>query len=135
MTKSNVNKTNQLFPSIDGTESAQEVARQGVWASLLVAGFTTFFILLSFAGVSFLNAWSFLDVAAFVAIAYGIHKMSRIAAMVGLALYVAERVVLWSNPMFKPNAVGLIMTIFITFAFINAVRGTFAYHQYRRQEF
>jgi hypothetical protein len=77
--------------------------------------------------LSQIDAWSFLDVGIFVAIAWGIYKMSRIAAVVGLVAYIAEQIFMrMSNP--KMASSGIFVTVLIVMAFINAIRGTFAYH-------
>lgn len=128
-------KQNSLWPDIDSLESARETANQGFWAAILVAVFTTIMVLVtsqtgSMDNLPPMNAWSFIDVGIYVAIALGIRKMSRIAAVCGLLLYSIDRIYLWS----QTGANGsVVLSIFFMLAFIHGVRGTFAYHRLRRQ--
>lgn len=108
----------------------------GFWAAVIVAVITTILILAAIAmggiaGLPALSAWSFIDVGIYVAIAIGIRRFSRIAAILGLIMYVADRVYLWTVVGVQANA-GIIFTIFLTLAFIHGVRGTFAYHTLRK---
>ena len=128
-------KPNGFWPAIDSLATARQVARQGVWASILVAVITTImiFVVQSLGGVEDvppLDAWAFIDVGLFVAIAIGINKMSRFAAVSGLSLYLLGRIYVWSQ---VGVGSGLIFSILLSMAFLNAVRATFAYHRLRRQ--
>ena len=124
-----------LFPSITNKEKAKQVARQGTWAAGIVALITlvlTVIVIsenpaLPYNNLPKLDAWAFWDVGIFVAIAWGIYKMSRVAAVAGLVIYIAEQVLIRvSNPKLATN--GIFFTVLIVIAFINGIRGTFAYH-------
>ncbi|MBE9098814.1 hypothetical protein [Vacuolonema iberomarrocanum] len=113
---------------------ARNVARQGVWAASLVAVITTvmIFVVQSFGDVGDvppLSAWTFIDVGLFVAIAIGIHKMSRVAAVSGFTLYLLGRIYAWSHT----GAGNVFVSVLFFLAFLNAIRATFAYHRLRRQ--
>ena len=123
--------------SIDSIESARTAARQGVWAAGLVAAITAVLAVISMttggmpAGFPHVNAWAFWDVGFFVAVAWGIHKMSRVAAVIGLVLYLIEQIIMRvSYP--EMSTRGLVFVGLFIFAFINGIRGTFAYHAFRR---
>lgn len=60
--------------------------------AIFTAAITVIFIMLGEtpAGLPKIDAWAFWDVGFFVAIAWGIHKMSRVAAVAGLGLYCAQ---------------------------------------------
>ncbi len=122
-----------LLPPISDAASARSAARQGVVAAVICAIVTAVFAALAAAGSGFaknlgLDAWAFLDAAIFVAIAVGIWRMSRFAAMCGLLFYLLERVFAWvSQPTSAPK--GLIVAVFLTLAFVNGVRGTFRFHR------
>lgn len=123
-------KQNWIWPQITDSESARSAAHGARTAALLCAGLTLVFTVLAMAGIEFfqslgLNAWSLADVVLFLLVAWGIHRMSRTAAVLGLLLYVAEKL------MAGNGAKGIIMTIVFTLLFIGGVRGTFAYHQYK----
>lgn len=133
--RSSKKKQNIFWPEIDSKETAREVANQGFWAAIVVAVVTTIVILITMAAGTLedippIDAWAFIDVGIFVAIALGIRKMSRIAAVSGLVVYLIERIYALS---YTGGGGGLFIAIALILAFINGVRGTFAYHRLRRQ--
>lgn len=128
-------KQNAFWPAIDSIKRAREVAQQGFWAAVVVAVITSIVAIIAIATGGTLglpvSAWSFIDVGIFVAIAIGIRRMSRIAAVLGLVVYVGNQLYIWSVT--GPRTTGMIVVVFLTLAFIHGVRGTFAYHSYRKQ--
>ena len=129
-------KGNAFWPTIDSIQTAREAARQGFWASIAVAVITTIAIVAAMAlggalGPIDLGVWAFIDVGIYVAIAIGIRRMSRVAAVLGLVIYMANRVYLWAIAGVRPA--GIAMTVILVLAFITGVRGTFAYHRLRKQ--
>jgi hypothetical protein len=123
-----------LFPPVTTLAEAKKTSRQGYWAALIVAGMTT---ALTIAAISTggsvldlpIDAWSFIDVGIFVAVAVGIYRHSRIAAVAGLVVYLLGQVYLWTT--MGPQGGGWLVGILITLSFINGIRGTFAYHRLR----
>jgi len=71
-----------------------------------------------------------LDALVFIIIGWGIHRMSRVAAVAGLAFHIFERV------MAAPDhgGRGYELAIIIMLLFISSVRATFAYHKYVKEE-
>ena len=119
-----------FWPQITDSESARSAARGARTAAILCAGFTLISPLVVMPGAKFsqspgLTVLSLVDVFLFGILAWGIHRLSRTAAVLGLLLYVAERL------MAGNFAKGIYLTIVITFWFISGIRGTFAYHQYK----
>jgi hypothetical protein len=116
-----------LWPSITDEESARKAAKQGVIAAGFVAVITALFATISMAGTTVMNisAWAYIDAVIFAAIAFGIYKMSRTAAVLGLLLYLLEKLMMLSS--IRPASIFLIGILII--AFVNSVRGTFAYHR------
>jgi hypothetical protein len=123
-----IKKTEQWFwPNTGSIEGARAAARQGVWAASFVAVVTFGFAIYSRFAAAILNIdiWALVDVFLFCIIAVGIWRVSRIAAVSGLMLYVLERV--W---MFQTNGqIGGFVAIIIVIMFVNSIRGTFAYHR------
>lgn len=119
--------TDWIWPTITDLESARAAARQGFWASIVVAVITAAVAVLAYAGFPILNVnlEALFDALLFAVVAWGIHAMSRTAAVGGLGLYLAERIHMWSN--YGPK--GLVLTIIFTLMFVNAIRGTFHYHK------
>jgi hypothetical protein len=123
---------NIFLPQIATLSEAQKVGRQGTWAACFVAGLTALVAVASLSGIlpaDFpIKGWALVDAALFGVIAWGIYRMSRVAAVAGLAVYILERIYMQSALGAKAGS-GIVVTILIILAFINAVRGTFAYHR------
>jgi hypothetical protein len=121
---------NWLWPQITDSESARSAARGGRTAAIICAAVTLVFTMIAISRIKFsqglgLTVLSLADVFLFGIVAWGIHRMSRTAAVLGLLLYGAERLM-------AGNATKAIyFTIVLTLLFINGIRGTFAYHQYK----
>ena len=120
-----------IWPVIVDVETARRVSRQGFWAATWVAGVTALLALLSTLGV---NIWNFdlyalVDALIFAIIGWGIHRLSRTAAVAGICLYLLERAYMWAT--FGPKN-PFVAAIFILM-FINGVRGTFAFHKFSRE--
>jgi len=118
------------WPSTDTLEHAKSASRYGVWAAGIVAAITAIvatIALVSGSAFAGIDAWSYLDAVLFAAITFGIYKLSRFAAVAGLVLYVLES--LYAMAQLAGPRSGIVLRIILTLAFINAVRGTFAYHR------
>lgn len=115
------------WEDVSGVAGAEKAMNGGFWAALLVAIVTSLFVALSFAGVSLLGIGpaALLDAAIFAAIALGIKRKYRLAAVAGLTLYIIERIYMLQ----RGGTSGIVMGIVFTLLFINAVRGAFAYHR------
>jgi hypothetical protein len=116
------------WPSIQDQQTARKVARQAFWAAIVVAAITTVFAALAMAGTSLggTTAGAFVDAAIFALVAIGIWKMSRTAAVAGLAIFALEKILMFQS-LQKPG--NLFVAIAILFGFANGVRATFAYHK------
>jgi hypothetical protein len=124
--------SNGLWPTITDTETARKATRQGFWVAIVITALTVVIAFLSTA-VPQLQSTGFdlsilVDAAAFALVAWGIHRLSRIAAVGGLCLYIFERIFMWAT-MGPGNP---ILPVLFTLTFINAVRGTFAFHRFNR---
>ncbi|BAZ03679.1 hypothetical protein [Calothrix sp. NIES-3974] len=133
---SNQKKNFGLLPRIESISDAQKVGRQGTWAACFVAGMTTLLVLGSiFAPLPLgipVNVWSLIDAVIMGIIAWRIYRMSRVAALAGLIYYIIGQISMFSASEGKYK-VGFV-TILITLAFVNSVRGTFAYHRLQKTE-
>ena len=109
------------WEDVTSVSGAEKAMNGGFWAALFVAIITSLVASLSFAGVHIfgIGASAFLDAALFAAIAFGIKRKSRFAAVVGLCLYVLERIYMLQ----RGGAGGIVMGILLTLLFVNAVRG------------
>ena len=119
-----------LWPSVDTPAQAARAARRGMWAAVLVAGVTGLAAGLAHSGgqpVAGVDGSAFVDAALFAAIAWGIHRLSRVAAVAGLALYLAERAYAWSESGTENTNIAFV--ILLAFCFVTGIRGTFAHHR------
>jgi hypothetical protein len=125
------------FPTIVTLSDAQKTGRQGTWAACFLAGIMSLIALASILGRLPDNfprdGWMLIDAAIFGLIAWGIYRMSRVAAISGLVLYIIERIDMHVM-MGKSHISGIFVTVMFLFAFINAIRGTFAYHRMQDAE-
>ena len=122
-----------IWPEIQDTEDAKKVSHAAAGAALFCAIVTAVVSYLSMQGHALFKGFgvqTFADVIAFFLVAVGLFRMSRIAALVGLVLYVGGQVLMIKQ-------VGLrapFVTILFSLYFINSVRATFAYHEFRKLE-
>jgi hypothetical protein len=121
-----------IWPPILDTTSAQKASKQGLWASAWCAGATIVFVILSRVGMQMygIDIWALFDAFLFIIIGWGIYKMNRMASVAGLALYILERIVMWSEYGPKNPAIALLITLM----FSNSVRGSFGYHKFAQQQ-
>jgi hypothetical protein len=124
-------KRNVFWPNVSTLEDAAWATKQGVWAAGFVAAATGIVALAALSlhkQVAGLGGSALLDAAIFVAVAYGIHKNSRFAAVSGLVIYLAERTYMLKVGQAQ-GAGATVMVVFLALAFITAVRGTFAHRR------
>ena len=117
-----------LWPKITDKESAVKTSRQGLWVYGFSIVITSICIILYLMGkpVMGIGPMALIDIAIFVGVSIGLYKMSRTAAIIGLVVYILERLVMLPHA----NGFALIMTIIFTVMVINSVRGTIAYHKF-----
>lgn len=124
-------KGNAFCPDVSTLEGAQLATKQGIWAAAFVAvvtGVVASAALFLHKPILGINGSALIDTAIFAAVALGIHKNSRFAAVGGLVIYLWERFY-----MLKAGGSGgggsSVMMIFLVLAFVTAIRGTFAYRK------
>jgi hypothetical protein len=129
------------WKSVSTIDLAKSATTGGVVAACLVAIFNLVIAGLlaadpDLARGSMLDGLDFLPIAltagVYFAIAWGIRSLSRIAAVLGLLLYVLDR--LAAVAIVGPHLLGCILSFAVVLLFLNAVRGTFAYHSLARVE-
>lgn len=121
-------KKSSVMADVGSVESAKKAAKSGMWAAFVVAAITTIFAIIAMANgkeLAGIDGTALVDAAIFAAIGIGIARYSRVAAVAGLVIYVGERIYMMS----VNGPQGILLSIIITLAFINSVRGTFAYHR------
>jgi len=128
-------KESNLWPTINSVEKARIVAReQGFWGSIIVASFTAIsLVFLPDETYSPLEDWTFVigaivNVGLYIAFAFGIRRMSRVAATSAFLLYLADRIYM----IFDDQSVGFfgLISMYLVMFFLNSVRATFAFHRF-----
>ena len=125
---------NSFWPKIYDVQSARKAAKQGMGACFFVAGVTAlvaFYSRMGFQLFPDINASAFLDAGVFAILGIGIYRMSRVAAVAALVLYLIEQVWVMSKVhtiIGFPFPMILIMVV----CFAAGIRGTFAFHRYAR---
>jgi len=72
---------------------------------------------------------SFIDIAIMIGLVYGVHKRSRICAILLLGFFILNKVIMWSETgELNGSALALLMFWF----FIQGVIGTFQYHTFMK---
>jgi hypothetical protein len=127
-------KRNFFWPNVDTLEGAKEATGYGIGAAIIVAvvtaGFATWALVSRSTVVGFVDARAYLDAALFSAVAFGIYKEKRFAAIAGLTLYLLEKAYqIHATGQFQ----GAVLAVFFTIMFLSSVRGTFALHRFRNQ--
>jgi hypothetical protein len=117
---------NWAWPKVDTRRRAQNAIEEGFWAATFVSVVAALFLLITvMKDAEQFAIESLLGVVVFAFIAFGIRRRSRVAAFVGLILYVSDRVYV----LISEGHGSFILPVFITLALLNAVRGTLAYHR------
>ncbi|HEY9609785.1 hypothetical protein [Allocoleopsis sp.] len=114
-----------LLPDLTDIESARSAARQGTAVCVLIIIFSL--VIATLSGVTQSSAFA-ATVALYGLVAFLIYRMSRIGSVMGLIIYLIDRLMIVAKTGISGN---LVITILFIFAFINSVRGTFAYHRFR----
>jgi hypothetical protein len=120
------------WPRIDDQGSAEGATKPAVGTSAFVAAVTGLLAVLSIVyhrPIFGLTGGSIVDALLFVVIAWRIKKMSRTWAVLGLLIYLLE--IGFNLASSENGAIGIVGVAFIL-TYVGAVRGTFAFHRYRR---
>ena len=122
------------WPTIEDESSAQHATKAAVGVCGFIAAVTALIAILSIVyrkPMLGLDAWGLIDAVIFALIAWRISKVSRAWAIVGSLMYLLE--VGYKLVMNPSGALGVLTIIFIL-TYINAIRGAFAHHRFRRAE-
>ncbi len=123
------------WPPVSYREGARQAAREGAGAAVFVAGVNALFGVLAIFGLQILPGFSRLslvDAALFSLVAWQTYRMSRVWAVVGLLMNLAGLASRFYQQGVTEMA-GIVVGVIILLAFVNGVRGTFAYHKLSTQ--
>jgi len=115
---------------MDNLADAEQASNQGFWAALFCAAVTavvaTVALLTSHALMG-IGPLAYIDALLLAIIGWRIRRRSRVFAVIGLALFIVEKIFQFATQ--HQAYFGIFMAVVLLFAFINGVRGTFAYHR------
>ena len=124
-----MNSGSWYWPDVSDLDGAKDATRFGMWCAILVAGVTALFVVFSFSGIRLMGITpaALLDAVLFAAVAFGLSKHSRFAAVGGFVLFLVEKIyaVIKTGSILGVGVLGVI----ILFGFLNGVRGAFAYQK------
>ena len=118
------------WPEISDKASARKAVKEGFWGAIFVVAcdvaiaIYTLSVGAKFAG--HYDAWVLVDAALFAIIAWRIWRNSRAWAVVGLILMLLEI----EDKLRNASSTFGLVTVLLLLAFVNAVRGAFAFHKY-----
>jgi hypothetical protein len=118
---------NWFWPRVSDRKNAQFAISEACFAAVVVAVITALLGTIEMLkdGTEGLGVEMFVSVAIYASVGFGIYRRSRIAAASALAFYLAGQGYAWVTTGPKIAALPLLITL----AFLNGVRGTFAYHK------
>ena len=124
------------WPKLTDLKESEKAAHQGAVVCFLVAGGTAIV-----AGMSVwldkpvlgMDAWAFVDAGIFAIAGWRIWRLSRIWAVLALAIFIIETVYAVESSPAIPAA-GAYVRVVLALALIGSVRGTFAYQSFKKKE-
>ncbi len=121
--------TSGWWPPVDTLRNARKATMNGVYAVIIIVVITS---LVVFLAPEYLGGpgmfWVVIgQLVIFALIGIFIWCNSRVAAILGMALFVADRVAQFGEIQYNPG--NIIVMIAIGFMFLHAIRGTFAHHR------
>lgn len=120
------------WPDVTNLDDARKAVRLGMWAAVFVSLVTA--LLAAYAVgkgkpvAGFVDSTAFLDAAIFAALAVGIHKESRLAAVAALVVFAVEKFYQFTV---APASSNVIVAIIVILCFTAAVRGAYALRRLR----
>jgi hypothetical protein len=124
-----VGKKNKLWPQVTTWEGGVVAAKQGRWACIFVAALSIVASLYSIRVNPIFDdgtaGFVFIQGVVFIPIAIGVHKLSRIAMVLGLVWYCLSQVLTIAETKEIPNIVAFLLILML----INGTRGVFAVHR------
>jgi hypothetical protein len=132
MSKADSRSQRAWWPTLDDAASAKAAVRTAAWFAVFVGSVTALITILNLAGVTnnFMgyDAWAFLDAGTFLFLSVFMFRMSRVASILALALYIAERIAALANGGHE----GVFVAVVFTLALVHGVRGAFAWRRFTR---
>jgi len=115
-------------------KTARQAAKQGMIGAIFCAAANGAIVVAAAAGLEQAQrfgpgVWNVVMALLFALVALGLSVNSRVAAVSGLVLYVAGLALSWQ----RIAAAFILVALFLTFAYVNGIRGALAYHRFKAQ--
>lgn len=127
-------RKNIWWPDVSTPIGAQSAKMYGVWAALFSAVVTALLAAWSLGSgepaLEIVDAWAFVDVAIFGAVAFGIYKGSRFAAIAGLVIFLGEKIY---QIAVTTTVSGLVLALILAMCYVAAIRGTYALRRFSKE--
>lgn len=121
-----MNSGSWFWPDVSTLDGAEDACRLAKWCALAISGLAALPVLFALISMRFTVASvaTLLEAAIFGAIAFGLEKHSRVAAVAGFVLYLADRIymIAHTGSFLGAGALGIVILI----GFLNGMRGAFA---------
>jgi serine/threonine-protein kinase len=114
--------------AVDDVDEKVAKKIRNAWIAGLISGIVTVvFVLLSLGGntVAGINAWAFFDAVVILGLTYGVYRKSRACAVLLFAVFLANKIMMWSS---AGTAAGAPLAIVFLYFFGQGIAGTFQYH-------
>lgn len=117
------------WPPVDTLRNARKATMNGVYAVIIVVVFTSaaWFLAPQFFGGPDMFWFVIGQLGVYSLIGIFIWCNSRVAAILGLALFIADKIAQIGIVPFNPG--NIIVSLAIILGFLHAIRGTFAHHR------
>lgn len=120
---------NGLWPSVSTWQGGEKAAKQGVWAAIFIAALSLALSIYSIRVDKILDddmaAGLLIQGLIFTAVAFGMYKRSRVAAIFGLGWYVLiQAIEAWDGEKF-PDIIAILLALML----VTGTRGIFAVHR------
>jgi hypothetical protein len=122
------------WPELTDLKESEKAAHEGAGVCFLVAGGTAIIAAMSVSldkPVLGMDAWAFVDAGIFAIAGWRIWRLSRIWAVLALAMFILESVYAFAV---HPLPAVFLIRVTLTLVLLSSVRGTFAYHRFRSKE-
>ena len=127
-----------FWPDIDDSDKAAKMAYGGATVCFLVTAITAVIAYLQSTGkidlFKGMGSEAYIDCGLFFVLGLGLVFKSRIAALGAFGLYVFEQVMMMKMGMSRGSLVMLYFMLYFPLVLAHSIRGTFAYHRFRKEE-
>ena len=125
------------WPKLETLEDAEKAAHEGAAVCFVIAAFMALVATVSLwrdKPVLGIDAWGFADAIIFATAGWRLWRLSRIWAVLALAIYVLGKVYALEATSGPVPPAGAFISVAFTLVLIAGVRGTFAYHALKKKE-